>query len=96
MPLSGGFLTAEVYLAAISAFAAIITVYDKLAAKSRRRRVPEATLLFTAAVGGSAAMLLVMLLIRHKTRHVKFMAGIPVILLFQIFAVLLAAGTIKI
>ena len=30
------------------------------------------------------AMLLTMLLIRHKTRHVKFMVGIPVIIILQL------------
>ena len=29
-------------------------------------------------------MLLTMLLIRHKTRHVKFMVGIPVIIILQL------------
>ena len=31
-------------------------------------------------------MLLTMLLIHHKTRHVKFMVGIPVIIILQLTA----------
>ena len=77
-----------IYLAVISALSLIVTVYDKIAAKKMpRHRTREATLLIMSALGGSAAMLLTMLLIRHKTKHVKFMLGIPVIILLQIAAV---------
>lgn len=71
------------YLALISAVAVFVTVGDKLSAKKGGRRVSENTLMMLAALGGSAAMLLIMLLIRHKTRHIKFMLGIPIIILFQ-------------
>jgi uncharacterized membrane protein YsdA (DUF1294 family) len=85
MHLSSGFFTvAGVYLAVISLIAVIVTVFDKIAAKLKRRRVPEATLLFLSLIGGSFAMLLTMLLIRHKTRHLKFMLGIPAIILLYI------------
>jgi uncharacterized membrane protein YsdA (DUF1294 family) len=75
----GGFL----YFFAVSFIAVCLTVYDKLSAKARGRRVPEATLLLFSLLGGSAAMLITMLLIRHKTRHIKFMAGIPFIMAIQ-------------
>ena len=77
-----------IYLAVISALSLIVTVYDKIAAKKLpRHRTREATLLIMSALGGSVAMLLTMLLIRHKTKHVKFMLGIPVIILLQLAAV---------
>lgn len=63
--------------------AAAAAVWDKHRAKRHLWRVPERTLLLLAALGGSPAMLLTMLLIRHKTRHPKFMAGIPVIMVLQ-------------
>ena len=73
------------YLGGISLVAVIVTVYDKWAAKHRpRHRTPEKTLHVLAALGGSVAMLLTMLTIRHKTRHPKFMVGIPLILAAQI------------
>lgn len=75
------------YLAVISLVSAGVTIADKQYAKrAGHRRVPESTLLLYAAFGGSVAMLLTMLLIRHKTKHVKFMLGIPLILLFQAVA----------
>ena len=72
-----------IYFAAISLISVGITVADKLLAISHSRRVPEATLLLFAVLGGSVAMLLTMFVIRHKTRKLKFMAGIPLIILLQ-------------
>ncbi len=73
------------YLAAVSLLTFGLTIYDKWAAKHRpRNRIPEKTLLALAGIGGSAAMFLTMLLIRHKTRHAKFMVGLPLIILAQI------------
>ena len=76
------------YLALISLISVIVCIYDKIAAKKRpRHRTPEATLLLLSALGGSVAMLVTMLLIRHKTKHVKFMLGIPLIIIAQVAAV---------
>lgn len=73
-----------VYLAVISLVSVIVCVADKRRAKiSGARRVPERTLFILSALGGSAAMLVTMLLIRHKTRHIRFMIGIPAIMLAQ-------------
>ena len=69
--------------------AVIVTVPDKVAAVRGRWRVKERTLLLIAALGGSPAMLLTMLLIRHKTRKMKFMVGIPLIIVLQLVIVYL-------
>ena len=53
---------------------------DKLIAKKKKWRIPEATLMTVAAVGGSIGSLAGMYTFRHKTRHPKFTIGIPVIL----------------
>lgn len=72
------------YLAAISLISIIVCIYDKIAAKHNpKHRTRESTLLLLSALGGSVAMLITMLLIRHKTRHAKFMVGIPVIIILQ-------------
>lgn len=73
-----------IYLAIISVFAFIITVFDKARAMRGGWRVKEATLLFVSALGGSFAMLITMLLIRHKIRKKKFMVGIPLIIAAQL------------
>ncbi len=74
------------WLAAVSSLAVVLTVHDKRAARRGARRVSERTLLMVSALGGSAAMLATMRVIRHKTKHAKFMVGIPVIIAAQIAA----------
>ncbi|MBR2406904.1 MAG: DUF1294 domain-containing protein [Clostridia bacterium] len=76
----------EIALAVISVIAAVITIYDKVIAGSGRRRVPEQTLFLLALLGGAAAMYVTMLLIRHKTKHKRFMLGLPLIVAIQLAA----------
>ncbi len=72
------------HLCVMSVVAIAVCIYDKFAAKhATKHRTPEAVLLLLSALGGSVAMLLTMFLIRHKTKHMKFMIGIPVIILVQ-------------
>ncbi len=72
------------YLGIISLVAIILTVTDKYKARHHRWRIPEAALFWVAALGGCAAMYVTMRLIHHKTRHRRFMWGLPAILLLQI------------
>ena len=73
------------YLAAISLISIIVCIYDKSAAKHNpKHRTRERTLLLLSALGGSVAMFVCMQLIRHKTKHAKFMIGIPVIFVLQV------------
>lgn len=76
----------------INLIAFLVTLSDKRRAREHRRRVPERTLLLLAAMGGSPAMLGTMLLIRHKTRHLKFMLGIPAIMAIQAALVILVVS----
>ena len=80
-----------IYLAIISLISMIICIYDKKISKKNRveLRIPEKTLLGLSALGGSVAMLVTMLIVRHKTKHLKFMLGIPVIIILQICALVL-------
>ncbi|MCH5349798.1 MAG: DUF1294 domain-containing protein [Oscillospiraceae bacterium] len=78
-----------IYLMIISIIAVIMTVSDKTKARKHKRRIPEKTLFLTAALGGSAAMYLTMLTIRHKTKHKRFMIGLPLIIILQIVIVII-------
>ena len=63
----------------------VVCCYDKIAAKHNpKHRIRESTLLWLSVFGGSVAMLLTMHLIRHKTKHMKFMIGIPAIIILQV------------
>ena len=72
------------YLALMNLLAVCLTIRDKSAARKKAWRIKERTLLAVSFFGGSMAMLLTMLAIRHKTRRLKFMIGIPLILLLQV------------
>ena len=73
-----------IYLLCISLIAIVYTIADKIKAKKGKWRVPEATLFLLSLLGGSVAMYITMQLIRHKTKHLRFMIGIPLIILLQI------------
>lgn len=77
-----------VYFLIVSALSVGATILDKIAARRRAMRIPEAVLLLLAALGGSVTMFITMLIIRHKTQKPKFMIGIPVIFVLQIAALL--------
>ncbi len=82
---------ALIYFAAISFFAVFFTVYDKIAAKCKARRIPERTLFTISAFGGSVFMYLTMIAIRHKTKHKSFMIGIPAIIIAQLLLLITVA-----
>lgn len=84
-----------VYLILINAIGLILMLVDKHRARKNRWRIPEATLLLIALLGGSIGSLLGMYTVRHKTRHLKFTVGIPVILALQIVAAVLILIKIK-
>ena len=71
------------YLIIINAVALLLMLADKRKAKRGAWRIPEATLICVAAIGGSIGSLIGMYCFRHKTRHIRFTLGIPLILFVQ-------------
>lgn len=74
------------YLAAMNLLAFILMGVDKAKARRGAWRIPEKVLFLSALVGGSVGALLGMYAFRHKTKHLSFVIGIPVILLLQLAA----------
>ena len=70
----------------------VITLFvmgcDKRRAIRGARRVPEARLFLLALLGGGVGGLLGMYVFRHKTRHLHFVIGFPLIAAVQILAAL--------
>ncbi|MDU3153695.1 MAG: DUF1294 domain-containing protein, partial [Anaerococcus hydrogenalis] len=65
-----------------------LTIYDKIASKKfKRNRIRENVLLFFAFIGGGLFMYITMRIIKHKTRHKKFMLGIPIMVIFHFFII---------
>ena len=76
------------YLIIVNAAAFLLMLADKQKAKRGAWRIPEKTLIGAAAIGGSIGALCGMYLFRHKTKHLKFTLGIPLILAVQVIAVI--------
>lgn len=81
-----------IYLLIINAVGFLLMLIDKYKARKNLWRIPEATLMAVAVIGGSLGSLLGMQLVRHKTKHLKFALGIPLILAIQIVLTILLTG----
>jgi uncharacterized membrane protein YsdA (DUF1294 family) len=78
------------FIITVSVISALLTIYDKIASKKlRKHRVPEKVLLTVALFGGALSEYITMKIIRHKTRHKKFMTGLPVIIFVHVIIFLL-------
>lgn len=77
-----------IYLLIVNAAGFFSMLLDKLKAKKNLWRIPEATLLLIAVIGGSLGSLLGMYTVRHKTKHLKFTIGVPLILAVQMILIL--------
>ena len=71
------------YLLIINALGLLFMLIDKQKAKRNAWRIPEATLLTIAALGGSIGCIAGMYLFRHKTKHLKFTVGLPLLLILN-------------
>ena len=85
LPLPLFWLIFFAYLAVVSLCSIVVCIYDKKISKRNnvKLRIPEKSLFIWSAVGGSVAMFITMRLIRHKTKHLSFMIGIPAIIILQ-------------
>lgn len=71
---------------------------DKRLAKQHKQRIPESVLFLFAALGGSLGGCLGMYCFRHKTKHIKFVIGFPLLFLLHciLTAVLFCKGILVI
>lgn len=74
----------ELYIISINIISFLLFGIDKLKARSGYRRISEVTLLSFSALGGSLGAYLGMKIWHHKTLHLKFKYGVPMLLAFQV------------
>lgn len=79
------------YMVLISIIGWVLPYVDKKRAGKGEWRIRERTLFIVALLGGSIAMYASMKKYRHKTKHKRFMIGIPLIIAFQIIFAAAAA-----
>ena len=72
-----------IYFAVMSFLGFFASMYDKLAAQAGKRRISEKALMLLGFFGGATGMYVTMQLIRHKTKHKKFMIGLPVFIVIH-------------
>jgi len=77
------------YFSAANIFTLVITIYDKINAKLGKRRISEDFLLTAGLLGGALSEYITMIVIRHKTKHKKFMIGLPAEIIFHALIIVL-------
>ena len=65
---------------------------DKWKARKNLWRIPEAVLFGSALLGGSIGCIAGMYLVRHKTKHISFVFGMPLIFAAQVVLCVLIMG----
>ena len=81
------FLFAGVYLVAVNVVTFALFAWDKYCATHNKWRIRESTLLFWSAIGGALGAGLAMEIYHHKTLHLKFKFGVPLLLFAQIILI---------
>jgi uncharacterized membrane protein YsdA (DUF1294 family) len=76
------------YLLAVTFLGWLLMGLDKWKARQHTWRIKENTLFLVALLGGAAGCLIGMYMFRHKTRHMRFVWGMPLILAGEIFLLL--------
>lgn len=78
------------YLLIINTISFFSAALDKVFAIKNYRRISERNLFLLAFLGGAVFELLSMFLFRHKTKHKRFMIGLPFIIIIQLVALIVA------
>jgi len=91
MPISSKiFLAAAGALLVMNLITFIVYALDKHYAKTGHRRISERTLLLLALCFGSTGALFGLTVVRHKTKHVKFIVLVPLFLLLHVIIIFYA------
>lgn len=72
------------YLLGMNLISFVLCGVDKWKAKMCKRRISENSLLLSCILGGSVGFIVGMKIFSHKTKHLKFTVGVPLVLLIQV------------
>lgn len=73
------------YLIVVNLITFFNFILDKKKSREEMWRIPESQLLFLSLIGGSLGGIIAMILVRHKTKKTKFIIGMPILLLLNIY-----------
>jgi uncharacterized membrane protein YsdA (DUF1294 family) len=83
------------YCAAVNLIAFWTMGHDKARSRKKGWRVPEKRLFAIAAIGGAIGMWAGMKVFRHKTKHLSFALGIPVLAVVNLAAFIIAVVSLR-
>lgn len=72
------------YVGSLTVIGFAVMGLDKQKARTGRWRTPEKTLWLIALLGGSIGVFAGMRYFRHKTKHVSFSVGLPLLIVVQL------------
>ena len=78
----------KVYLIIINILSFVLYGIDKLKAIKKKERISEKTLILIGILGGSIGSIIGMNIFRHKTKKLKFIISLPLILIIHIIVVI--------
>ncbi|GAA4074375.1 DUF1294 domain-containing protein [Amphibacillus indicireducens] len=78
-----------IYIILINLVGLLLMKTDKNRARQRKWRIPEASLWFVSIIGGSLGTWIGMFLFRHKTKHLSFRIGLPLLIIIQVLSVIM-------
>lgn len=87
-------LIAVIYFIVINIISSALAIADKRKARKEEWRISENTLMLFGLMGGAIGEYLTMKRIHHKTRHKKFMIGLPLEFLLHIIIVILIVAKV--
>ncbi len=71
----------NIWLIIINLISCTVMGIDKFLARKQKNRIPENKLMILGIIGGAFGLLIAMRIFRHKTKHYKFIIGVPVLIL---------------
>ncbi|WP_440896069.1 DUF1294 domain-containing protein [Amphibacillus sp. Q70] len=77
------------YFIIINIIGLLMMKIDKRKAKQGKWRTPERYIWLISLFGGSLGTLLGMKLYRHKTKHIQFRIGLPLIFIIQMIGLIM-------
>lgn len=81
------YIIAAIYITILSVIGAAAMYVDKRKAIAHQRRISERNLFAIAILGGGIGCIIGIYSFRHKTRHMKFVIGMPIVTLLSIAAI---------
>ncbi len=73
------------YLVIMNTLDFVLMWRDKRRAQRRQWRIPEAVLLGVGALGGCFGGFVAMHMFRHKTLHMSFKMGLPIMMMVHVY-----------